>query len=798
MKDFINKNRWFLITILSTLLVMLFIYAINGVVPFGNNLIPFVDFDSIDVPVYYKLWDFLHGNGSFLFDWNIGSGLNSIHTLVSNSLLFPSSLLIFLFPRSFIPYGLCYILIFKYIIFAMIFYSVINKVFPKLDGSYKYIFTLLYVFSGWGLLMMANISYIDVVGLFPLLVLGLYNILKDFKWKLYVISYSLIFIFNYFIAYQILLFILGVVIISLFTLDYKDKLKKVLLLLFLTILSLGISSILVLPSFYQYISSYKELYLNDTSFISKVVYLLTLGIPFGISYKQLLVKKDKKVNIFYFILLLYILIPLFIDPINSIWNIDNNGYIFKQAFIINFVLIIGSLYYLNNFDNKNKFNRTNLVCFISLMILIILMSITLSNSIRIRSLLFKGDSNQLISILIIFTLIVISTLLLFKLDRKYFKRCFIILGISNTLLFSYFYIVNNYDYRDSINTNNLNINIPDDYYNYVDVYDSLNINSPYILSRPSMNNYLNVIKSNELLFNDIFNYQVNGSIISSSGGTIFTNALLQNKYFITNDELNDIYYNLLDSDDNYYLYESKYNFNYIIPYSGNLYDEDYGSYLVNNNMLFKTLFNSDKDLIHIDTIKDIDGIYHLDFKPNRTYYLVIDYNYEDREGTVYSLGENNLNFENMFIDSSLSKVYATFRVDNNEKLDIVKDDYLTTNVEIGYIDDKEYIDFMNSLDLFDVDVSVSNNSKSYKFNSSYDTDILIPINYDDSLRVYVNGKEVDYKCNVINMISIKVNKGDNEVVIKYIPKYFKEGIYISIISLLILFGFYFISKKYIK
>ena len=48
------------------------------------------------------------------------------------------------------------------------------------------------------------------------------------------------------------------------------------------------------------------------------------------------------------------------------------------------------------------------------------------------------------------------------------------------------------------------------------------------------------------------------------------------------------------------------------------------------------------------------------------------------------------------------------------------------------------------------------------------------------------------------MISIKVNKGDNEVVIKYIPKYFKEGIYISIISLLILFGFYFISKKYNK
>jgi hypothetical protein len=311
-----------------------------------------------------------------------------------------------------------------------------------------------------------------------------------------------------------------------------------------------------------------------------------------------------------------------------------------------------------------------------------------------------------------------------------------------------------------------------------------------------MNNRLHVIKSNEILFSDTFNYQRTQTIIKSSGGTMFTNALLQNKYFLTYDELNDVMYELVEKHDDKYLYQSKYNFNYIIPYSGKKYDGDSGSYLVNNNNLYKTLFDTDKDLIHIDVIKEKDGIYHMEYTPNKTYYMVIDFNYTTEDGIAFDLGDNNLIFDTMFIDGDNSKVHIVFRVDDKEKMDLVKDDYLITNVELGYIDDKEYIDFMEGLNLFPVEVSVNKNTKTYKFNIEEDSDILIPVNYDDAMKIYVNGEEVEYECNAINMYSIKVKKGDNEVVLKYVPKYFKEGFYISIGSLILMIIICITNEKF--
>ena len=813
--NFIKKNKWFLLTIISTIVVMFLIFGLNNTYPFGEDVFPFMDFDSNYVPFYYRLWDLLHGYGSIFYDWNLGTGLNTFGGYIINSMFFPSSLLIVLFPRSFIPYALSFILIIKYVIIAIIFYAVINKVFPKLDGCYKYVFSLLYVFSGWGLLMMTNIIYLDVVALFPLLVLGYYYLLKEGKWKLYVIIFTLMFIFNYYMSYQILFFIAGTTIISLIVLDIKDKMKKAVLIAGLTALALGVSCFVLLPSIYQSFTSYRatglaiEYEYDFTLFTEKAVYLFTLGIPFVLSFKQLFVKKDKKLNIFFCILLLYLLLPVFVESINAIWHTGlHSGFPLRQSFIISFVLIIGSLYYLDkNYKNKNKYSFVNLISFLMVIGLIIIMSFSFYNVITSKAMSVGVDTSQFICTLIIFILFIIGSLLLFKLDKKYFKICLVFLGIFNTILFSIFYMVRSVHVikavgitsNTSINTYNIgeDFNIPDDNYNYVDVYDSLNINSPFILKRPSMNNRLHFVKSNELLFNEIFGYRYKETVVKSSGGTLLSNALLQNKYFITSGNLNDVFYELIESHDNYNLYKSKYNFNYIIPYSGKVFDEDSGSYLMNTNKLYQTLFDTDKDIIHIENIKDKDNIYKYTFVPNKTYYMVVDFDYVAEKGVAFSLGDIVIQNELMYIDSVNSKVYINFRVGEKQKLELEKDEFLVTNVEVGYIDDKEYINFWNSLDLFDVDVSIDKNTKTYRFTTEEDTNILIPVNYDDAMKVYVNGEEVKYKCNAINMISIKVNKGDTEVVLKYIPKYFNEGIIISIVCIVLLI-LLFIFKSIFK
>ncbi|MBR6133249.1 MAG: YfhO family protein [Bacilli bacterium] len=806
MKNYIKKNKWFILTILSIIGGMLLIFGINNVYPFSRKVFPFLDFDVSYVPIYFRLWDYLHGYGSVFFDWNLGAGLNNISTFVMNSLFFPSSLIVGLFPRDYIPYAMEYILTLKYVTMGVIFYCVINKMFPKLDGLYKYLFTILYIFSGWGLLMMSSILYLDAVSFFPLLVLGLYSLLKDGKWKLYVFSLTIILLFNYYTGYQTLFFLVGVTIISLLTLDIKDKKKKAALIAILTSLSLGLSSFLIVPSIYQSLTSYRlssGFYGLDVSwetFREKSIYLFTLGIPFVFVFKQLFVKKDKKINIFYSLLLFYLLLPLFLEPINALWHTgSHSGLPFRQCFIINFVLIIGGLYYLNNnYKNNNKKNSVNMISAIILLFMIVLFTYSFKNISGKSTMMFTVSNYQFMCTCGMFVLFIITMLVIFKLDKVSFRRFISILVLFNTFSFILMFLNCEKNLKSSITTNEIDktFSFKDDGYNLVDKNNLLNTNFPFIIRKPAMNNRLHVIKSKEILFSDTFNYQRSQTIIKSLGGTMFTNALLQNKYFLTYDELNDVMYELVEKHDDMYLYQSKYNFNFIIPYSGKKYDGDSGSYLVNNNNLYKTLFDTDKDLIHMDNIKEKDGIYHMEYTPNKTYYMVIDYDYTTEEGTAFNIGENNLVFDTMFIDSENAKVHIVFRVDGKEKLDLVKDDFLITNVELGYIDDKEYIDFMEGLNLFPVDVSVSKNTKTYRFNIEEDSDILIPVNYDDAMKIYVNGEEVDYKCNAINMFSIKVKKGENEVVLKYVPKYFKEGIYISICSFILMIIISITNKKF--
>ena len=79
-------------------------------------------------------------------------------------------------------------------------------------------------------------------------------------------------------------------------------------------------------------------------------------------------------------------------------------------------------------------------------------------------------------------------------------------------------------------------------------------------------------------------------------------------------------------------------------------------------------------------------------------------------------------------------------------------------------------------------MTTNKNVRIYNYEVQEETDLLIPIMYDEGFKIYVNNKEVNYTKNLYNLISIKVNKGNNEIKLVFIPKMFKEGIIISLIS----------------
>jgi len=59
---------------LTTVAIMMVVYAIKGIYPFGYNTISSYDMDELILPLFYHLWDWLHGESDAFFTWRIGGG----------------------------------------------------------------------------------------------------------------------------------------------------------------------------------------------------------------------------------------------------------------------------------------------------------------------------------------------------------------------------------------------------------------------------------------------------------------------------------------------------------------------------------------------------------------------------------------------------------------------------------------------------------------------------------------------------------------------------------------------------
>lgn len=793
-KEFFVKHKFLCLSLLLTLILIGIIFGIKGIYPFGNESFKMNDFDYTYVPIYYKLWDLLHGNGSVLFDWNLGSGLYCFGSLIANSLWMPTSLIIGLFSRSFIPYAMSFIIIVKLLTVSLCTYIAVNELFPKVKGMYKVISTLLYTFSGWTIFMLSSLAYLDVLALFPLLVLAYYRLMKNNKWEMYVIVLTICLLLSYYMSWMILLFIIGITIISLLTLDIKNKKKKALLIILLTLLAIGMSSVLVLPAIYQEYSSYKFIniveipYLGET--LLKIVYILPMVVPIFFTIKQFFVKKDKKINLFFGLLLIYLLLGIFIPQINGLWHWgEYNGLPFRYSFIPSFILILCSLYYLdNNFKENKKSNKINVIVAGCLIIALLGLAYLYRNEYLNQIFLYVISTySQFFCLLFLFILSIVALVIIVKTNKKVLSILLLLISCVQIIIYGYYFVDNSkLEQVTSVNTQKIydSFNLVNDGYNYMDNTSSLNVNFPYILNVPSIENRLHIIKEHEINFSNRMGYYAFDTFIYARGGTLFSNLLMQNKYYFSYVPLNERLYSLIDKKDEYYLYESKYNLKYIIPYSGKIVN-DYSNVLIDNvNLLYKELFNKEGNIMHL--IEDTE----VTLSKDNVYYF---YSYS---GFTYDIYNSILEKDEDYYRNSYMSYdrYISEIIINGEDITLDLSEY--DDLRIAYINIEEFIEFVDGIDDYEVTSKIVDGSRVYNYKTEEDTSVLIPINYDEGLVIKVNGKEVNYVLNAYNMISINIEKGGNEIVISYVPKYLKEGIIVSIVSMLLLAIVYLTNKKF--
>ena len=71
MKEKIKKSAHYFIAPGIVLFIFLVLLILKKIYPFGDNLIGSVNIDDIFIPMFYKMYDILHGTADFFFDFKL-------------------------------------------------------------------------------------------------------------------------------------------------------------------------------------------------------------------------------------------------------------------------------------------------------------------------------------------------------------------------------------------------------------------------------------------------------------------------------------------------------------------------------------------------------------------------------------------------------------------------------------------------------------------------------------------------------------------------------------------------------
>ena len=789
-----KKKIKFIIPSIITLIILLIIFYFQGLYPFDNNSIVQVDADYQFIPVLYRIYDFLHGNGNIIYD-DIGLGNNIyISMIIQGSIFSPLSLLLYFTDRGNIVNYFNIIVIVKICLLSLTTFIFINKKF-KVNEYYKVVFAVLYAFSGWVILNYFNIMWLDSVILFPLIVMYLDELLNKNNYLGYIITLSMSLVISYYMSYFILLFILFYSFVCMFLRLDKDLIKKTIYKLGIaTFISILISSFSLLPALYQtFISSrFGSSYTSDliSNFMNKSLYLMMSSlflVVFGILITKY--KKDKKNIYFYVVLLVLFGIGLFIEPINLAIHLGSYwSFPYRYSFITLFILMMGSLYYIEKYDFKGYkgYQWLRLLIFILLGILLLYGNSLFHDGIIDSQIVLDFDDVDVYKdILIIFSIIVM--MIIFAISFRNVKLRYICLSIVCLLqifIYSSFtmYYSDGYYLSKNANKINNNMNIVNSelgrykmgYINYTPDYG-------FIYRVNTLDNWLHILPSNEVNIYKRLGYKNTDTCVRSYGGTIFSDWLFNIKYLIDDEEHDNEIYDLLDTYDNYYLYRYNYNNIFGLIYNKNMDNDELVNGFALHNKIYKELLNNDTDIVLFDNYyySDIEDSVIVNYKIKETGFVYI-YLYNDI--SYIKVNDNYVNFDGngngYIIDLG---IYSDDIV-----IEIGIDDIDYINFDLGFI---KYSDIMNLSGNVDNIVKLDN---GYDINVNNELDngyLFLPINNISGLKAYVNDENVDIDSYIGNFVSIKLDNGDNYVKIRYEMPLFKLGIIFSVIGIILLIFF---------
>ncbi|MBP8968542.1 MAG: YfhO family protein [Lachnospiraceae bacterium] len=824
---------------LITLLILLFVYAIKGIYPFGSRSVAYYDMVQQYIPFYFNTWDVYHGVKSLFFDWSAGLG-GSMADNVGNYIINPFNLFFLFIKREDIFNSMSLFLAIKLTMaaFFMSFY-----VFRKNKSSsllFGIVAGVSYAFCAYNLQYYSNIQFLDVVTIFPILIYGHDSLVDRKKPAVYTIVLTICMITSIYLSYMICLYLIIRTFLRLIKMDKEGRYKVAFDFAFYSLVSFLLSSVVVIPTVVVLLSSSRNEVWNASGGYFGALNALVSA--YGDSYKTFMLfgceglfsivlflclfdRKTLKSLYEHLILIILLIVPIFVEGTDLLWHIG--GYVhfpMRFGYILSFeVITFMADYFAVNKENPRQKNITAKIC---LILTCLLLPIVIYDLYKFTGPFRIFGIRELSPYSGTFVYILFSCICIF-LSLVSINKNFSIYTLSTLLVCesafgAWGFIGPEKELSSECSDALLTPAIELSDYEYLstpmirckNIGNSLVTNYAFVTGFNTASDWTSGTNSNLLALRSLMGYSNAYTRILDEGGTVFTDELFGVTNILSKDIENSSLYTYEDKVVDFYIYSS----NYVLPYSINLKSipelPEFNDLFDFQNQLFTEFTGLNQSLIsteysHFGNLAGSDlesGLWlDLDIEGERTLYVYASgaefgfmINGEPKQ-LNYLTFEDNYVYPTPFCNGLLE--LGTYK-DETVRFGMIPNPEYTGNVDscyvmIGLMDNdllREGNEIMSAGEASSV--SIDKNTLSISGIAEKDGYLMLPVGFNTGFRCAVNGKKISPQSGLNDsLLFVPVGTGEYNLSISFVPEGLYIGICISLLGVILLFGYGLMSKK---
>lgn len=320
-------------------------YRIGGLYPFGKKSLSWCDMDTQIVPLLCNLKDVLSGKASLFLSFENGGGMNFLGVFFYY-LSSPFHLLVAFVDKAEMMQFVNVLVLLKLMAAATTAYVYFRHTQCAVPPVLALALSLFYALCGYGAIYFQILLWLDMLYLFPLLLLGVERLIKQRKPYLYLISLTACFFICFYLSYMCVILLILFVGAHLPLIKSEHRGEICLQFAAYSVAALLLSACAVLPLLSQWASSARtSVSFWQTLKTAPLQGNISTTLPVLMQSLSLLpfffFRKPQKEDLPYFAVALLVFLPAVIEPFNVIWQTGTYmAFPIRYGFITNFMLLV--------------------------------------------------------------------------------------------------------------------------------------------------------------------------------------------------------------------------------------------------------------------------------------------------------------------------------------------------------------------------------------------------------------------------------------------------------------------------